>query len=396
MKLFYTLGVNAYYFAVLMASMFNPKAKKWIRGRKEVWSNFAFFKPGEKVYWFHCASLGEFEQGRPIIEALKEKEQCQIVISFFSPSGYEIRQNYELADLVIYLPKDSRKNAKRLLEAIKPTTVFFIKYEFWANYILCCKERQIPIYLISALFRDEQVFFKSYGGFMREVLQSFTKIFVQNNDSNALLNGIGIPSVVAGDTRYDRVMANANKVVSYEDVDRFCGDSKVLICGSIWQEDLDVIKKKLNDINDWKIIIAPHEISEKFISQIQEVITRPTLRYSEIENFTDEEVLIIDNIGMLMNLYQYGDLAFIGGAFRTGLHNILEPAAFGLPVLFGDKFDKFPEAFTFIENGIGFSVADKEDFKRVFDVVANQQLGEKVKSFMNSQKGATAKILEEI
>lgn len=396
MKLFYSLGVNAYYFAVLIASIWNPKAKKWIQGRKKVWADLENFSPSKNVYWFHCASLGEFEQGRPLIEEFKRLEDCQIVLTFFSPSGYEIRKNYDLADLVIYLPKDSSRNAKRFIDKIQPSKVFFIKYEFWANYIFECKNRNIPIYLISGLFREDQIFFKGYGGFMRKILQSFDRIFVQNDDSNALLNGIGIPSIVTGDTRYDRVMQNAEKVSSYNEVKAFCGASKVLICGSIWQEDLEVIKAKINDLIDWKVIIAPHEISEKFISQIENSINRPTIRYSNIGDLSSEEVLIIDNIGMLMNLYQYGNAAFVGGGYKTGLHNILEPAAFGLPVFFGTKFEKFPEAFTFLENYIGYTVKDSFTFYHVFDGVTRKDLSSQIKDFMQSQRGATQLILKEI
>ncbi|MEZ4923264.1 MAG: glycosyltransferase N-terminal domain-containing protein [Crocinitomicaceae bacterium] len=396
MKLFYTIGVNVYYFAVLVASIWNPKAKKWINGRKEIWTQIGSFIPKEHVYWFHCASLGEFEQGRPLMEALKSRQNCQIVVTFFSPSGYEIRKNYNGADLIVYLPRDSKRNASKLLGAIKPVSVFFVKYEFWANYIFECNKRNIPIYLVAGLFRENQIFFKGYGGFMRKVLESFTKIYVQNDDSRALLNGIGLPSIVAGDTRYDRVLKNAAQVISYPEVERFCGDSKVLICGSIWDEDLQVIHNKINDLNEWKVIIAPHEISEGFIKRIEQLIKLKSIRYSQIDQCSDEKVLIIDNIGMLMNLYQYGDVAFVGGGYKTGLHNILEPAAFGLPVMFGDKFEKFPEAFIFIENGIGFTIPNAHTFYHVLDAVVGQALNEKVISFMKSQTGATDKILQEI
>lgn len=231
---------------------------------------------------------------------------------------------------------------------------------------------------------------------MRKVLTGFSKIFVQNDDSRALLNGIGIPSIVTGDTRYDRVLKNAEKVVPYPEIQAFCEDKKVLICGSIWAEDLAVIKTKINALEGWKVIVAPHEISERFIDHLENELTLSSIRYSNISSYSDQEVLIIDNIGMLMNLYQYGDVAFIGGGYKTGLHNILEPAAFGLPVFFGNKFEKFPEAFTFLEEGIGFTVPDSNTFYQLFEHIANKDLSSKVNDFMLSQKGATEKILAEI
>ncbi|MBD3638429.1 MAG: 3-deoxy-D-manno-octulosonic acid transferase [Crocinitomicaceae bacterium] len=396
MKFFYTLGVNFYTLGVRIASLWNPKARKWVDGRRDVWKKLEQFQPKKNIYWFHCASLGEFEQGRPIIEEIKSRQNCQIVITFFSPSGYEVRKGYREADLVVYLPKDSASNARRFIDVVQPDHVFFIKYEFWAHYIFECRARNIPVYSVSALFRRDQVFFTGYGGFMRKVLKEFTKIFVQNESSKALLNEIEIEAIVSGDTRYDRVMKNAEKVVQYEAIETFCRGGKVMICGSIWQEDLEVIKDKIGELEDWKVIIAPHEISPRFIEKIKRSINLKSICYSQIDSFSDERLLIIDNIGMLMNLYQYGQIAFIGGAFRTGLHNILEPAAFGLPVIFGNKYSKFPEAYEFIENGIGFSVANKSQFSAVLDELMKSDLKEKVNRFMHSHTGATEIVLNEL
>ena len=359
MKFLYTIGVASYTFAVRLASLWNPKAKKWIKGRKLVWQQLQEFIPKENVYWFHCASLGEFEQGRPLIERLKKRDAaCQIVITFFSPSGYDIRKNYELADLVTYLPIDSQKNARRFVQQVSPTAVFFIKYEFWANYIFYCRDNKVPIYSVAALFRKNQIFFKAYGGFMRSVLKAFDQIFVQDDRSKKLLETINVDSKVCGDTRFDRVMENAKKVMEYPEVENFKGDNPVLICGSIWPDDLEVIREGITNLKGWKIIVAPHEISENFISQIERKIGHSSIRYSRIDEFTDESLLIIDNIGILMNLYQYGEIAYIGGGFKTGLHNILEPAAFGLPVIFGDKTAKFPEAQLFVDKGVGFDTSN--------------------------------------
>lgn len=396
MKLFYTIGVNLYTFGVHVASIWSSKAKKWVNGRKNVWNEISTFEAGDHVYWFHCASLGEFEQGRPLMEEIKAKEHCQIVVTFFSPSGYEVKKDYNGADLVVYLPKDSKKNASRFLGLINPTHVVFIKYEFWANYILECKNREIPIYSVAALFRKDQVFFTAYGGFMRKILKSFSRIFVQNTASQELLASIDIESEICGDPRYDRVMRNAASVESYDDIENFCKGKKVLICGSIWADDLRVIQNQLSILKDWKVIVAPHEISEQFVSKIETGIRLSSIRYSEMSNYDMQDLLIIDNVGMLMNVYQYGDMAFVGGGFKTGLHNILEPAAFGLPVIFGDQFEKFPEAFEFIEGGIGFSVENEDSFVRVFSELSTTDFTQKVKEFMESRRGATEAILKDL
>ena len=393
MKLFYSIGVNFYAIGIRIASLWNPKAKKILVGRKQCWVDLESFEARDKVYWFHCASLGEFEQGRPVMEGLKSREDCQIVITFFSPSGFEVKKDYDGADLIVYLPKDSKSNAKRFIKAVQPKKIYFVKYEFWAHFILEAKARKIPIYSIAAVFREDQIFFKWYGSFMVKVIESFDAIFVQNKATQSLLNANAISNELCGDTRFDRVMKNASKVKSYDDVKAFCGKSKVLICGSIWEEDLSVIANKLSSLEDWKIIIAPHELKEDFISKIGGKIKLKSIRYSEITNLKDEQILIIDNIGMLMNLYQYGSLAYIGGGFKTGLHNILEPAAFGMNVIFGNKTDKFPEAKQFIENGIGFSVQDATSFESIFDELSTKNNIDKVNGFMKSQMGATDFIL---
>lgn len=395
MSLFYSLGVNLYVLGIRISSLWNPKARKWVQGRRDVWQSLENFDSSGKLYWFHCASLGEFEQGRPLMERLKQEEACKIVVTFFSPSGYEIRKNYEGADLIIYLPKDSKKNARRFIDLLNPNAVFFVKYEFWAHYLLYCKQQNIPTYSISATFRKGQVFFKPLGGYMRNVLKSFDQIFVQDQDSKELLRSIEVESVVSGDTRFDRVMQNAEKVESYPDIQTFCGDTKVLICGSIWDEDLQVIKGKLNELDGWKIIIAPHEISDEFIVRIESSLKLKSARYST-GSFSNEDLLIIDNIGMLMNIYQYGDLAYIGGGFKTGLHNILEPAAFGLPVIFGDQVDKFPEAKVFVGSGVGKMVSNADQFNSSFDSLVASELKDEVKAFMKSHTGAVDKIIGHI
>ncbi|MEO9534283.1 MAG: glycosyltransferase N-terminal domain-containing protein [Crocinitomicaceae bacterium] len=397
MKFFYSLGVNAYVAGIKVSSLWNKKASMWVAGRQDVWQQVENFKTDKKVVWFHCASLGEFEQGRPLMEALKAQEDVAIVLTFFSPSGYEIRKNYEGADLIVYLPKDSKKNAKRFLQAIHPEKIFFVKYEFWANYILEAKKLNKSVYSVAALFRENQIFFKWYGGYFRKILSAFDTLFVQNEASKKILQSIEVDSVVAGDPRYDRVTGNAAKVVQYPEIEEYIGSQKVLVCGSIWKEDLEVLFEKINQLNDWKIIIAPHEIEGVFIHEIIQKIKLKSVQYSVLTNQqNDANVLIIDNIGMLMNVYQYADVAYVGGGFKTGLHNILEPAAFGVPVIFGDKHEKFPEAKEFITNEVGFSVSGKEVLASVFDELASTNEKEKVKAFMAERTGATDKILKMI
>ncbi len=395
MKFFYSLGVNAYVLGVHVASLWNKKARDWVRGRKNQWEKIEAFR-GENVVWFHCASLGEFEQGRPVMERIKSERSCQIVVSFFSPSGYNVRKNYEGADLIFYLPKDSERNAKKLFDLLKPIQVYFVKYEFWANYIFESKTRKIPVYSIAALFRKDQMFFKSHGGFMRKVLASFDKILVQNESSQKLLASIKLDSVICGDTRFDRVLQNSEVVKEYPLIKQFCSTEKVLVCGSVWPEDIAVIAHVLATQKDVKIIAAPHELSESIYSLIEKSIQKKSVRYSGLDSeSTNCELLIIDNVGMLMDIYQYGHFAYVGGGFKTGLHNILEPAAFGLPVIFGPKTDKFPEAKIFRDQKIGFEVSGKEAFQKVFNDVKSVDRKSEVLQFMKSQRGATELIVRE-
>lgn len=400
MKLVYQIGTNLYFLIVRLFALWNPKAKLFIKGREEAIQKLKVFSAGEFVYWFHCASLGEFEQARPLIEAIKKRsENNQIVVTFFSPSGYEIRKNYELADLILYLPRDSKRNAQFLLNKIQPTKIFFVKYEFWANYLLAANHRNIPTYLISGVFRKKQVFFKWYGGFMRKVLKSFTAIYLQNENSQVLLKSIGVKSVVTGDTRFDRVMENAQKVKHFPLIENFIDQQKCIVVGSNWAEDDQVIASTLNGLDQVKIIIAPHEIHKSRIKAVESKFSQKSIKLSELESTKNSKafnVLIIDNIGMLMHLYQYADLAYVGGAFGKGLHNILEPACFGVPVIFGDNYSKFPEAFQFIEAKIGHSVSNSKEFELIFNGLLKRNEKSKVLTFMSSQVGATAKIIETV
>lgn len=396
MQLLYTIGIVLYGFSIRIASLFNNKAKKWANGRKDWQIQLSDFKRLDApLYWFHCASLGEFEQGRPIIEALKREKNCQIVVSFFSPSGYEVRKNYELADYVFYLPIDQVSNAKILINYLKPDQVFFVKYEFWANLIEQLKTNHIPVYLVSGIFRKDQAFFKWYGPFFRNVLANFEAIFVQDVSSKLLLDSIGVESVVSGDTRYDRVMQNSSNAQKINLVDNFCNNEKVLLVGSSWAEDDEVLMPLINDPTfTSKVIIAPHEINENRIRTIEKHLNKKTLRYSDYTGEKDVDVLIIDNIGLLMHLYQYADIAYVGGGFKTGLHNILEPASFGVPVIFGPNHKKFPEAELFIENGIGFEISHVDQLKETYYRLKTGTVSESILSFMNFQTGATDMVLK--
>jgi 3-deoxy-D-manno-octulosonic-acid transferase len=399
MRWIYSLGVRGYSFLIRLASLWNPKAKRWMQGRKMVWEHLDTWQRTDKpLYWFHCASLGEFEQGRPLIEALKNQRNCQIVVTFFSPSGYEIRKNYALADLVTYLPRETNKNVARFLAKIKPDQVFFVKYEFWATYIFQAKKQGARVYSVAAVFRKNQLFFKPYGGFMRSVLHAFDQVFVQDLKSLELLKTIEVKGILAGDPRYDRVLGNAKNVQAYPAIENFINGSKVLVVGSSWAADDVVLKDTINHPDfSWKVIIAPHEVSEDRIQSIERIFTKKSVRYSKLTNdFSDAQLLIIDNVGMLMNVYQYANLAYIGGAFGKGLHNILEPAAFNVPVVFGNKFSKFYEATEFIEAGIGFSVNNSTEFSTIFAKLSQEDLSEKVRDFMQTRVGATTKILSEI
>lgn len=400
LRLLHQIGTELYFLGVKIASLWHKKAKLFMEGRKYIWNKVQDFNPGNNdVFWFHCASLGEFEQARPLIEQLKKDKTCKIVVTFFSPSGYEIRKNYSQADLIIYLPKDSKSNATRFLNHIKPTKIFFIKYEFWPNFLLEAQKKQIPTFLVSGVFRENQIFFKWYGGFMRTILKSFSGIFLQNENSKTLLDSIKIKSKLIGDTRFDRVMENAESVKPFPFIERFIDNKQTIVVGSCWAEDEVVVFPVLNEIANLKIIIAPHELGETHFKSIESNLTKKTIRYSQLknsQNASDFDVLIIDNIGMLMHLYQYATVSYIGGAYGKGLHNILEPASFGVPVIFGNKYAKFPEAFQFIDEKIGFSINNPSEFKNILNDLLKKDLKSDVLHFMNNHKGATDKILTEI
>jgi len=405
MKFVYNTGIRAYISAIKTASLFNDKAKLWVDGRKNIFEKLeADFKQNTaKVIWVHAASLGEFEQGRPLIEELKQKyPEKKILLTFFSPSGYEIRKNYDKADYIYYLPADIPKNAKRFIDIVKPETVYFIKYEFWQNYLYTLHTQNIPTYLVSGIFRKEQVFFKKSGKSYRKVLNYFTHFFVQNETSLILLKSIDINNVtISGDTRFDRVIDIANKTIELKKVAEFCDNKQIIIAGSSWQPDEELLAKYINTTKfDVKLIIAPHEIKEQNIVRIKKLINKNILLYSDIENSTpkDFDVLIINNIGLLSSLYKYADIAYIGGGFGVGIHNILEAATFGKPIVFGPKYQKFKEAVDLIELKSAFSISNYTELENIFnrfltDKELLKQASEISAKFVQDNAGAVKLVL---
>ena len=389
---FYNLGIRLYIIAVSIASVFNPKAKKWVTGRKNFFKKLP--KIEKSVTWFHCASLGEFEQGRPIIEEYRKRYPNEyILLTFFSPSGYEVMKNYPVANEVQYLPADTPKNARKFIGHYQPKEIYFIKYEFWLNYINEAKKAGASIYSISVIFRENQRFFNWYGSAFKSALQKFDHFFVQDDKSVELLKTINIiKSTVAGDTRYDRVFENASTVKPLHKIEDWLNGEKAFVIGSSWEADETILAHLLNENIKAKVILAPHEIRENHIRYIENTFYNlKKQRYTKTDEIQkDTQLLIIDCIGILSSAYQYGEIAYVGGAFGSGLHNILEPAIFGLPVIFGPKHLRFPEAQLFIDNGIGFSVkSDIELLNKYQHIQSNlKELQSKTKYFTENQRGA--------
>ena len=406
MKIFYSTSVFFYSLLIKIAANFNKKADLRYQGVKktfEILKNANF----KKLIWIHCASLGEFEQGRPIIERIKkEKPDYQIALSFFSPSGYEIQKNYEFADIVFYLPGDSKSNAKKIIQLLQPELVFFIKYEFWYWYLSELKKANIPTYLVSGIFRKNQIFFKFYGSFYRNILKNFKHIFVQNETSKSLLKTAEIENVsVTGDTRFDRVSEFSKNRKENDIVESFTKDKLVFIAGSTWKQDEELIFKYFNNCKDksLKLIIAPHEVKSENIERIINLSTKKILRFSEAneENISDADILLIDNIGLLSSLYAYADIAYIGGGFGSGIHNTLEAAVFGMPIIFGPNYQKFDEAKELIKRKSAFSVSNYNDFAQIVEkLTANSEyrktVGNNSEVYVKENVGATEKVLKEI
>lgn len=401
MPILYDLGITAYTTGAKVLSVWNEKARKWIAGRKGIFEHIEATLPkkeNKKRVWMHVASLGEFEQGLPLLEKF-DRGKWDIVTTFFSPSGYEHRKNHEGIDKAYYLPQDTFKNANNFLDLVQPDMVVFVKYDFWYYYLQEVKRREIPLYLISALFRAEQRFFKKNAKLHQKMLFSFNHVFTQNQESVEMLAGIGYTNATyVGDTRCDRVIQNAENPKSFPLITDFKEDKKLLIAGSSWQEEETMLSKILPNFEDLRLVIAPHDISEKHLQEIENKFNK-SIRYSKLkkDSCIYYDVVIIDNIGMLSSLYQYGDIAMIGGAFRKGLHNILEAAVFGIPVIYGTPINKYPEGKRLAQAGGGFMVDNQQQLQEVLDKLLTDetqrtQAGKKAKQFILDNAGAAERV----
>ena len=416
----YNIVIYFVLWGIAIASLFNEKVRKMWRGEREA---FKILKqkvdPNAKYIWFHAASLGEFEQGRPLMERIrKDYPQYKILLTFYSPSGYEVRKNYEGADIICYMPVDTRLNAIRFLRLVRPVMAFFIKYEFWSNFLHILKYRNIPTYSVSSIFREDQVFFKWYGRSYAGVLKCFTRFFVQNEESKRLLEGIGITAVdVVGDTRFDRVLqikeaakqlpiceAFRTGVASSQSADVPHHDFKVFVAGSSWPPDENIFIPFFNEHKDWRLLIAPHVIAEEHLKLILSLIKgKKVVRYTQTtpEEAADADVLIIDCFGLLSSMYNYGDVAYIGGGFGVGIHNTLEAAVWNMPVIFGPNNKKFQEAQGLLKSGGGFEINTYEDFSGLMSSLMNdenflKQAGDKAGAFVAHLAGATDKVLASV
>lgn len=397
---------------VAIGSIFNDKLRKMWQGERDAVQTLRKkVEPDADYIWFHAASLGEFEQGRPLMEQIKKSyPQYKILLTFFSPSGYEVRKNYEGADIITYLPIDTVGNARQFLRTVRPVMAFFIKYEFWYNYLHILQYRGIPAYSVSSIFRPDQVFFKWYGRGYGRVLKCFTRFFVQNEESKKLLESIGIhDTMVVGDTRFDRVLQIKEASKQLPIVERFvkgiAGDQKrVFVAGSSWQPDEEIFLKYFNNHRDWKLIVAPHVIGEDHLKFILSLIKdKKVVRYTQAteDNVADADVLIIDCFGLLSSVYHYGDVAYVGGGFGVGIHNVLEAAVWGMPVLFGPNNKHFAEAQGLLQSGGGIEIEDYETFSLIMSQLSDgsayyDTCGQEAGAFVQSLAGATKKILSSV
>jgi len=404
--LLYRLATGAYFSVIRIAALFNPKAKLFVEGRKGLVRRIQGAMDAEKRprVWMHCASLGEFEQGRPLLEAMRRQyPQYAYVLTFFSPSGYEVRKNYPGADHIFYLPQDTPANARMLLDAIDPRLCLFIKYELWYFYLSEMVKRKMSVMLVSAIFRPDQGFFKWYGGLQRKMLTAFAHIFVQNEASKGLLAGIGISNVtVSGDTRFDRVIEAAADVQALDIADAFCQGSKVIVAGSTWKEDEEMLQKALPLLGSgWKLILVPHEVHESHIRDIEKLFEGQTKKWSDWNGDTSKQVLVVDKVGLLMQLYRYGTVAWIGGGFgKDGVHNVLEAAVYGRPCLFGPIYHQFAEAVELVEIGGAMVVKDAEGVAAALRTLDNEgkyeHTGSLAAKYVQLRGGATRIVMHHL
>jgi 3-deoxy-D-manno-octulosonic-acid transferase len=400
------------YFILKIAALFNPKIKLFVDGRKSVFKILSNkIKAYDKTIWFHAASLGEYEQGLPVMERVKSRfPNHLIVLTFFSPSGYEVRKNNTIADVTVYLPLDTKSNVKKFMEIVRPEMTFFIKYEYWPNYLNALKNQETPTYLISGIFREDQLFFKWYGGFYRTALDAFNHFFVQNSKSKDLLLKLGKSNVtVSGDTRFDRVASILNRDNALEFIEEFNGKSLTIVVGSSWPKDELLLVPYINSSENVKFIIAPHNIKTEQIQSLKNSISKKTILFSELDftasnpiNLADFDVFIIDTIGILTKIYSYADIAYVGGGFgNPGVHNILEPATFGIPIIIGPNYSHFPEATALVNMKGCISVSTQEELDEAFDnLIQNQDVrlekGHICSTFVEMNKNATEIIMNHI
>ncbi|MDF1573961.1 MAG: glycosyltransferase N-terminal domain-containing protein [Bacteroidales bacterium] len=404
MTLLYNIGIRIYWLMALIVSPWNRKAKLWVRGRRQWYEKLKKAMDGDqKMIWFHCASLGEFEQGRPVMEEMRKRRPShKILLTFFSPSGYEKRKDYAGADYVMYLPLDTRRNAKKMLDLLQLEMVFFIKYEFWYHFLQGIRKKEVPLYLASGNFRPGQLFFRRYGGWYRKFLFLFTHIFVQNNESGELLSGIGLHRfTVAGDTRFDRVYELLKDPFRHPALERFAREKPVIVAGSTWEKDEQYLAQAFGELSDeLRWVIAPHELSESHIRSLQERFPGSVL-YTELGEMIPEgtRVILVNTIGTLSYLYRYGTLAYIGGGFGRGIHNILEAATYGLPVIFGPEYGKFSEALELSSLGGAFPIANEAGLLfTIRQQLENPKLlkttSQIAANYVSERVGATSVILE--
>lgn len=405
--LYNLLLLSAAQFVKLLA-LFSPKIKLFVDGRKSVFQTLSEkIKPEDKTIWFHAASLGEFEQGLPVMEKIKtEFPKHKIVVTFFSPSGYEVRKNNTIADTTVYLPLDTKSNAKKFLKLVHPDLVFFIKYEYWPNYLNELKKQNLKTYLISGIFRENQAFFKWYGGFYRNALKAFDYFFVQNESSKKLLQSLSFNNVkISGDTRFDRVVAILERENSLDFIEQFKNNTTTIVIGSSWPKDESLLTNYMNQTNEnVKFIIAPHNIKTEQIQELKNSISKKTVLFSEKENqdLSAYDVLIVDTIGILTKIYSYADIAYVGGGFgNPGVHNILEPATFGIPIVVGPNFSHFAEAVALVHQEGCVSISNQNELDDAFsNLISNEDIrhekGHICSTFVQMNKGATDVILNHI
>ena len=403
----YNFGLTCYVWIIRLVAPRHPKARLWINGRKDLYKRMAeTIDPAARIVWIHVASLGEFEQGRPIIERIrKEHPEYKILLTFFSPSGYEIRKNYQGVDYIFYLPIDTPRNARRFLDAAHPEIAVFVKYEFWLNLLYELRRRKVRTYIVSAIFRRNSIFFRPYGGMWRQALESFDVMFVQNEESKKLLATLGFDNVlVAGDTRFDRVAEIARAAKHIDIIDRFKADDRLFVAGSTWEPDEELLIRLINDNPCVKFVVAPHEMDESRIARLMSEVKGGALRYTQCNPRTaygSRQVLILDTVGILASVYGYATWSYIGGGFGVGIHNTLEAATFGLPVAFGPNYRKFKEARDLVTLGAARSVADYEQLRAWFVPLRDneeflQKTSRIAKDYTTRHQGATDIIVKTI